>query len=442
MIDIATTSADSQPSQAALRSANAPDFSPPIENLVVHYHEIALKGNNRIFFERRLQRNIFRATAHLGMRGIKRLYGRLFCTLAPRADLEAIYAALEKVFGIAYFAPAVKIAQDIDTISATALALLAHKRFSTFKVETKRSQKHFPLTSPQISAHVGDAVLGRFDVRVDLHAPEVTVWIEVADNYALLYSERLLGPGGLPVGSAEQAVCLLSGGIDSPVAAYRILKRGVNLIYVHFHSAPFTTNASQQLVERLVAHLTQYQFDAMLYLVPFAEIQQHIVAHSPAGLRVILYRREMLRLAERIAKKYRAPALLTGENVSQVASQTLSNLRVINDAATLPVLRPLAGDDKQDIIKLARQIGTFAISTEPFEDCCSLFVPANPETHAKPERVLQCEAQLELEPLRQAALTQAVQKIFKYPNNFPLERGQGSVLERNHNNPMSRPEKS
>jgi len=427
-----------QLAHAATRENNASALAPRAESIVVHYHEIALKGNNRVHFEKRLQRNILRATTHLGLQSIIRLYGRLLCKLSPQAEVEAICSALQKVFGIAYFAPAYKLEQDLDKISATAIQLLSRQSFNTFKVETKRSQKHFPLTSPEINAHVGDVVLQHYQARVDLHAPEVTVWIEVADNYALMYTARISGPGGLPVGSAEQAVCLLSGGIDSPVAAHRILKRGVNLIYVHFHSAPFTTKASQDLVERLVQLLTQYQQQALLYLIPFAEIQQHIVANSPPRLRVILYRREMLRLAERIAHKHRAPALITGDNVSQVASQTLSNLRVINEVATLPVLRPLAGDDKQDIVEQARQIGSFAISTEPFEDCCSLFVPANPETHAKLDRVLQVESKLELEPLRKAALEQAVEKIFKYPRNSPLEGGQGGVLAGNHDTSIPR----
>lgn len=401
------------------------------ESIVVHYHEIALKGNNRDYFEKRLQKNIQRATAHLGVQAIVRLYGRLLCKLLPKANVKAICSELQKIFGIAYFAPAYKLEQDIDVISNAAVHLLTQQRFQTFKVETKRSQKHFPLTSPQINVHVGDVILSRFNARVDLHAPEVTVWIEVADNYALIYTQRILGPGGLPVGSAEQAVCLLSGGIDSPIAAFRIMKRGVNLIYVHFHSAPFTTNASQELVERLVQLLTQYQQHALLYFIPFAEIQQHLVAHCPPGLRVILYRREMLRLAEKIAYQHRAPALITGDNVSQVASQTLSNLRVINQVATLPVLRPLAGDDKQDIVKQARQLGSFEISTEPFEDCCSLFVPANPETHAKLDRVLQVEANLDLEPVRRLALAQAVKKVFEYPpRNSPLE-GEGHAREQN-----------
>ena len=381
--------------------------------VVVHYHEVALKGNNRWFFERQLRRNILRATRALGVVDVARLSGRLLVKLALPEQWPPVAKALQKIFGIAYFAPAVKLRQNVEELSRTALKMLAGRQFKSFRIETKRAQKDFPLTSPQINAQVGEYVRRHCTAKVDLTNPDVTVRIEIVDNYALLYADRLEGPGGLPVGTGENAVCLLSGGIDSPVAAYRLLKRGVNLIYVHFHSAPFTTAASQALVERLVEKLAIYQYRALLYLIPFAEVQQHIVANCPPALRVILYRRGMFRIAERIAEKHRAPALVTGENVSQVASQTLSNLRAINEAVTLPVLRPLAGDDKQEIIKQARQIGTYEISIEPFEDCCSLFIPEFPETHAKLERVRQCEDQFEWEPLLQQALDQAVIKRFR-----------------------------
>jgi thiamine biosynthesis protein ThiI len=208
---------------------------------------------------------------------------------------------------------------------------------------------------------------------------------------------------------------LISGGIDSPVAAYKMMKRGVKLVFVHFHSAPFTSPASQHNVERLVELLNTYQFRSKLYLVPFTEIQQHIVAHAAPSYRVLLYRRAMVRLAEMIAYKNRAHALVTGENVAQVASQTLVNMRVINEAATLPILRPLAGDDKQEIIAAAQRIGTFEISTEPFEDCCSLFVPPHPETRAKLAVVQEFEAKLNVQPLLVQAIENAVQKEFKFP---------------------------
>jgi thiamine biosynthesis protein ThiI len=412
---------DSSDGVSPQSSAPAPSSEPLLAGLVVHYHEIALKGENRYFFERQLQRNIARATSHLGIARVERLTGRLMCWIAEGASLEPIIAALQQVFGIAYFAPALKLPQQMHEICATAVRMLAGRSFKTFKVETKRGQKAFPLTSPQINALVGEHILQYFSAGVNLKNPELTLRIEIVDNYALMYLDRCEGEGGLPVGAGEKAVCLLSGGIDSPVAAFRLMKRGVHLIFVHFHSAPFTNAASQALVERLVERLTEFQYRSILYLIPLAELQQHIVANSPPGLRVIFYRREMLRLAERVAAKHRAPALVTGENVSQVASQTLSNIRAINEAAHLPVIRPLAGDDKQDIVRQAQRLGTFEISIEPFEDCCSLFVPAKPETRAKLSKVLDCEAGMNLEPLREQALAQAVVKKFRYPRKSTID---------------------
>jgi len=381
-----------------------------VNGVVIHYHEIALKLGNRRFFEQQLRRNILRAANKLGLNEVLRLSGRMLGLLAPNADWEKIAPAVKKIFGIAYFAPAVKLEQNLEEIKTTALELLASKKFDSFKVETKRSQKHFPLTSPQINAEVGEHIRRHFPARVDLSQPELTLHIEIVDNYALMYTDRLEGPGGLPVGTSERAVCLISGGIDSPVAAYKMMKRGVKLIFVHFHSAPFTSAASQRNVERLVELLNLHQFRSKLYLVPFAEIQQHIVARAAPSYRVLLYRRAMIRLAEIIAAQNHACALVTGENVAQVASQTLVNLNVINQAATLPVLRPLAGDDKQEIIAMARRIGTFEISTEPFEDCCSLFVPLHPETKAKLPIVQEFEAKLNLPPLLEQALAKTVLK--------------------------------
>jgi thiamine biosynthesis protein ThiI len=391
----------------------AAGLKPAVNGVVIHYHEIALKLGNRRFFEQQLRRNVLRATNKLGVKEVMRLSGRLLGLLTLDADWEKIAAALEKIFGIAYFAPAVKLQQDLAEIKAAALPLLAGKNFTSFKVETKRSQKHFPLTSPQINTEVGEHVRNHFPARVDLTQPELTLRLEIVDNYVLMYTDRLEGPGGLPVGTSERAVCLISGGIDSPVAAYKMMKRGVKLIFVHFHSAPFTSAASQRNVERLVDRLNAHQFRSQLYLVPFAEIQQHIVAHAPPSYRVILYRRAMIRLAETIAARHHAHALVTGENVAQVASQTLVNMNVINQAATLAVLRPLAGDDKQEIIAMARRLGTFDISTEPFEDCCSLFVPPHPATRAKLPVVQELEAKLDLQPLIKQTLEKTIQKNFR-----------------------------
>lgn len=386
-----------------------------VNGVLIHYHEIALKLGNRLFFEKQLRRNILRATRGLGMKEVLRLSGRMMGTLDADADLQKVISALQRVFGIAYFAPAVKRTQDLQQIKSAAARLLIGKNFATFKVATKRGQKHFHLTSPQINAEVGEYVRQRFPATVDLSNPELTVYIEIVDNDALVYTDRIEGPGGLPVGTSERAVCLISGGIDSPVAAFKMMKRGVKLIFIHFHSAPFTSAASQRNVERLVEKLTAYQFHSQLYLIPFAAIQQHIVAQAMPSYRVVLYRRAMIRIAEAIAQQRKTQALVTGENVSQVASQTLTNLRVIDEAASFPILRPLAGDDKQEIITLARRIGTFEISIEPYEDCCSLFVPAHPETRAKLRLIQQFEAQLNLTPLIEQALANAVEKTFRFP---------------------------
>ena len=386
---------------------------PLVNGVVIHYHEIALKLGNRRFFEMQLRRNILRATNHLGVKDVLRLSGRLLCLFSSSVDEEKVIAALKKIFGIAYFAPAVQLKQAVPEIKAVALDLLAGKKFASFKVETKRSQKHFPITSPQLNAEVGEHILNHLPARVDLHQPELILRIEIVDNYAIMYTNRLEGPGGLPVGTSERAVCLISGGIDSPVAAFKMMKRGIKLIFVHFHSAPFTSAASQRNVERLVELLNTYQYRSKLYLVPFAEIQQHIVANAAPSYRVILYRRAMVRLAEMIAAKNHAYALITGENVSQVASQTLVNMNVINQAATLPILRPLAGDDKQEIIAAAQRLGTFEISTEPFEDCCSLFVPPHPETRAKLPVVQEFEAKLNLPSLIEQTLSNTIQKILR-----------------------------
>ena len=244
--------------------------------------------------------------------------------------------------------------------------------------------------------------------------PDLTCFIEIAPQRIFIYAEKISAPGGLPVGSNERAVSLISSGIDSPVASYKIMKRGVKLTYVHFHSQPYTNRNSQRNTEDLVRLLTRHQYVSDLYLVPFVEIQRHIMTRAPASYRVILYRRAMLRIAEDIAQKVDALALVTGENVGQVASQTLSNMRVIEEVTPLPILRPLAGDNKEEIINEARRIGTYQISIEPYEDCCSVFVPKHPETRANLEKVREIESTLDLAPLIEQTLEQTERKTFKF----------------------------
>lgn len=379
---------------------------------VVHYHEIALKGQNRVFFERKLRQNILWTAGKLGIREVRLLRGRILVFPTAQYDIDGLIAALKNVFGIAYFAPAYKAAQDPDAITEIALKLADSHTFSSFRISTQRAKKTFPMGSVQLNSHIGTLVQKKTGARVDLKKAEFTIFIEIFDSDAILYCERIEGAGGLPVGVSNTAAVLLSSGIDSPVAAYKIMRRGVNLVFVHFHSMPVTSAASVENTKRLVQRLARHQKKAKLYLVPFLEIQQHITSLTPPSYRVLLYRRMMMRIAEKFAFKNKGKALVTGENVGQVASQTLPNMLAINEVAHLPVLRPLAGDDKQDIINFAQKIGTFAISIEPYDDCCSLFVPDNPETSAKPDKIMEYEQNLPIDQLVKTAVKETEMIIF------------------------------
>ncbi|MDP6038982.1 MAG: tRNA uracil 4-sulfurtransferase ThiI, partial [Candidatus Latescibacteria bacterium] len=279
---------------------------------------------------------------------------------------------------------------------------------------TKRGDKTFPLDSNEINRDVGFHIQNLSGARVQMDNPDLTCFVEIAQKQIFIYAEKIPAPGGLPVGSNEHAVSLISSGIDSPVASYKLMKRGVKLTYVHFHSQPYTNRNSQRNTEEIVRLLNRHQFISDLYSVPFVEIQRHIMTHAPTSYRVILYRRAMLRIAEAIATKVDAKALVTGENVGQVASQTLSNMRAIEEVTPLPILRPLAGDNKEEIINEARRIGTYEISIEPYEDCCSVFVPKHPETRAKLEKVHEIESNLDLDPLIEQTLEQTERQTFKF----------------------------
>ncbi len=375
---------------------------------VVHYHEIGLKGRNRDRFEKQLCDNIRKALTGLPFADVRRISGRLFVSLSKNSPLDRIGQRLQTVFGIAYVANGVMCRQDIGSIRETAWNLVKDRTFRSFKIDAKRSEKRYPMTSVEINVDVGEAVRTRSGAKVQLNEPDLTCHIEIVEKIAILYTDRLRGPGGLPVGVSGRGVSLISSGIDSPVASYRIMKRGVEIIFVHFHSHPFTSRNSQRNVEEIISLLTRHQYRSILYMVPFLEVQKKIVEGSPSSHSVILYRRAMFRIAERIAVGERAKTLVTGENVGQVASQTLDNIHAINDAASLPVLRPLAGEDKEEIIEEAKKIGTYEISIEPYEDCCSLFVPRNPETHAEVRSVREMEAGLDLLPLIDRVIASAV----------------------------------
>jgi thiamine biosynthesis protein ThiI len=322
-----------------------------------------------------------------------------------------------QVPGIANFALAYRTPLALETLQEAILRALAGRTFRTFRVQTKRGFKAFPLTSPEINRDIGHYLQQHVSAAVDLEQPELTVSIEILPHEAFFFFEREPGPGGLPVGVSGEVACLLSGGIDSPVAAYRMLKRGCTAVFLHFHSYPMLSRVSQEKARDLVTLLTRYQFASKLILIPFAPMQQQIVAEVAAPYRVVLYRRCMVRIAEALARLVDAKALVTGESVGQVASQTLENLAAIDEVASLPILRPLIGMDKQEIVTQAIALGTYDISITPDQDCCSLFVPPYPTVRADREVLVQSEAKLDMRGLIQQAID-TVQVL-----DFVQERG-------------------
>ncbi len=386
-----------------------------MNSVLVRYHEVALKKGNRPYFTELLKRNLISSVKDLGCREVKSLSGRLLLLFNGSANPQEIRRRIDAVFGVANFSFVEGAGPDLEELKNKILERLDGKRFASFRIETKRDDKKFPLTSPEINRELGAVVKERTGARVDLKNAEFTVSVEILPQGAFFGFEKIPGPGGLPVGASGRVVSLISGGIDSPVAAYRMMRRGCRLIFVHFHSAPYLDKTSQEKVRELVKYLSRYQFSSRLYLVPFGEIQRQIIAGALRPLRVVLYRRMMLRIAESIASKERASALVTGESLAQVASQTLSNLAVIEQAATLLILRPLVGMDKQEIIDQARRIGTFDISIIPDQDCCQLFVPRHPATKARLGDVEAAEAALDLQALTRHGAENAEVQEFKFP---------------------------
>ena len=372
--------------------------------IVIHYNELGLKKGNRDYFENALCANINTVLQDCSVDKAKRITGRILLPLKPDSDVAEIKRRLGKVFGIAYFGEAWASPQAVENLESNAWALIEGRAFNSFRIEARRADKRFPHTSVEINQRVGGYVKERCGARVDLENAELTCWIEIVEKYALIYVERLPGPGGLPVGTSGKVVVLLSGGIDSPVAAWKMIKRGCTPVFVHFHSFPYTNKESQEKAKQIAQLLSNYSLRSKIYLVPFADIQRHIMVDTPLDTRVILYRRYMLRLAEQIAQREKARVLVTGDSVGQVASQTIENIDVISRGVTMPVLRPLIGDDKLEIVEVARRIGTYDISIQPDQDCCSLFVPKHPETKANLAEIEKSEARLDVTEAMKAAM--------------------------------------
>ncbi len=386
-----------------------------MKSIVVHYQEIALKGNNRPWFIARLVRNLKQAISDLDIRGVRVLMGRIEIQLGPGTPWEAAKERLARVFGVGNFAQAGRAPLDVDAVATEILRDLGDRDARTFRVSARRADKRFPLTSPQIEREVGGRIKLAKGWTVDLSNPELTIHVEALTSEAFYFFGKERGAGGLPVGTSGRVVCLLSGGIDSPVAAWRMMRRGCRVHFVHFHSYPILSRASQEKARELVRLLTQYQYDSRLFLVPFGEIQQRVVLAVAPPLRVVIYRRLMMRIAEAIARRHRGQALVTGEVVGQVASQTVENLTSINSVVTMPVLRPLIGMDKEEITAEAQRLGTYPVSIIPDQDCCTLFTPRHPATKARWIDVRRGEEPLPIGAIVDEAVGAAAVEEFHFP---------------------------
>ena len=367
-------------------------------------HEVSLKSGNRRWFERKLGRNVRRALDGLPVANVSRPQWRVLVRFSEPVEFSEVARRLRTVFGLHAILPVEHAGMSIEDVAAKLAPRLEGLSPSSFAVRCNRSDKTFPMTSVEIERSVGGAVQEATGWPVNLGAPDLMIRLLLDGNGFWMWMGKVAGPGGLPGGTGGRAACLLSGGIDSPVAAYLMMKRGMQLDFVHFHSLPRTGPQSVEKVEEIVRVFNRYQGPARLALVPLLPIQEEIVDCCPERFRVVLYRRFMLRLAERLASRLHARALVTGESLGQVASQTIENIAAVANVTRLPILRPLIGLDKQEIIRVARETGTYEISIEPFVDCCSLLVPDRPATRSEAQQLEEAEATLDVDRLVESAL--------------------------------------
>lgn len=396
--------------------------------LIVRYSEITLKGRNRPQFEKQLSDNVKRHLKSHGRFRVRRGQARLLVEWEDDPALGPTVAVdiLRGLPGIVNLSVAELAPREPEPLTEAVLAHVAGRlaewpprgeRALSFRVKASRKDKRYPIGSMALASQLGAAILDRFEgLRVDLDHPDFTVWVEIWEERAAIYGEKIPGPGGLAVGSSGKTICLLSGGIDSPVAAYRMMTRGSPVVFLNFHSFPFIGEKSKEKIHDLVRFLARYQPRSRLYVAPFARAQEAIRDHCPAPARTVLYRRMMNRVANRIAEKEGALALVTGESLGQVASQTLENIRAIEETAAFPVLQPLIGMAKQEIVATGRKIGTYPISIRPYPDCCTLFQPKNPMTRAKPDRLAAWEAGLPIEELVAESVANA--EVTDYPAQY------------------------
>lgn len=381
------------------------------EVLLIKNGELALKGLNRGTFEAVLMKNLRRAVRPFGQFELRKAQSAIY--IEPRdtaVEWDEVADRVAKVFGISAFSRARVVEKELEAIQSAAAEYLEEplRAVRTFKVEAKRADKRFPLTSPQLCAAVGGYLLSRYPhLSVDVHQPEFTVWIEVRESAAYIHGPQRDGAGGMPVGTGGKAGLLISGGIDSPVAAWMMAKRGVELTAVHFASPPYTSERAEQKVISLLRKVSEYAGHISLLVVPFTHIQEEIGRACPEDLFTIIMRRFMMRIAARIAADQECGALITGESVGQVASQTIPAMACTDAVADLPVFRPVIGMDKDEIIAISRKIGTFDISIQPYEDCCTVFTPRHPRTRPRLQQVEEAEQVLAVETLVEEAVAGA-----------------------------------
>ena len=384
-------------------------------HIIVKTHELALKGKNRPWFMRRLTENLRCATEGAGVSRV--WHGQLMVglTLEDESRWPEVGERVRDCFGVAKFFLAQEFPQDLALIEDSLPGMLEGRRFGTFRIETNRADKRFPMTSPEVNRRLGKFVEDATGAGVNLSNPDLTIYLDIQTRGILLYFDETPAHGGLPVGTSGKVAVMLSGGIDSPVASWHMMKRGCPAAYVHFHSYPLVDRSSIEKATELVQHLTRHQRHSDLFLAPLAEIQKRIIVETPPSYRVLLYRRFMLRITEALARQTRAKAIVTGESCGQVSSQTLDNIAVVDDVAGMPVLRPLIGLNKEEIVGMARNIGTFPISIQPDQDCCSLFVPKRPETRGRLATVEKLEKGLPVDDLVAEALAGVVREQIPSP---------------------------
>ena len=388
---------------------------------IIHYHELALKGRNRNFFEQRLVHNLRQALQDLGDTQVEALRGRVRITLPDHASEEVLRARLSRVFGVTNFLLTQSVPlnfkqPDLTPLKDGVAQALRGRSFRSFRVSAKRAEKRLPLTSMDIERTLGAHIQTITGCAVDLSHPDLTLYVELLTREAHFAVEKCPGPGGMPVGVSGKVACLISGGIDSPVAAYRMMKRGCTATFVHFSGRPLVSRASEGKVREIVSLLTRYQYASRLYVIPFGEIQREIIVAMPEAFRVVLYRRMMVRITEELARREACWALTTGDSLGQVASQTPENLTVVSEAVELPILRPLIGMDKVEITAESQRIGTFDISIEPDQDCCKIFVPDHPSTKTRLDHIRKIERGLDLTGLMKQGIDKAELSEFSFPS--------------------------